>query len=168
MKKSLFSLLLLCVATFAMAQNNNCAKIKTLISEANKKQLQNEATGDKFHTTDDFDAWMANTKLDGATKCYVQDAHVAKMYVAEFGTSNIIKEADPVLSKKMEAMANMFKTCLVSGFMIRDIKPSDNIFKGYIYEGRGENINTKITMTLIYNPGDKKQLLFVSLINDPD
>jgi hypothetical protein len=168
MKKQLLSILLVFTAGWAIAQNSNCSKIKQLVAEANKKQMQTEAVGEKFQTADDFDAWMANTKLDGASKCYIQDAHVSKMYVAEFGTSSESKTADPSLSKKMDELSNMFKGCLGAGFMYRAIGSSENIFKGIQYDGKGENINTKITLMLIYNPSDKKQLLFVSIVNDPD
>ena len=166
MKKQILSILLLFIASSSFAQNNNCAKIKQLISEANKKQLQNEATGEKFQTADDFDAWTAKTNLDGATKCYVQDANVSKMYVAEFGKSGAGKTADAELSKKMDELASMFSKCLGTDFMMRTIQTSDNVLKGFQYDGRGANLNTKISLMLIYNPGEKKQLLFVSLIHD--
>ena len=167
MKKQILSILLVSIASFSMAQTSNCAKIKQLIAEANQNRIQHEATGEKFKTADDFDAWTAGTILDGATKCYVQDANVAKMYVAEFGKSDETTNADAALSKKLDDLANMFKNCLGTGFMIRDIKTNANILKGFQYDGRGENLHTKITLMLVYNPGEKKQLLFVSLINDP-
>jgi hypothetical protein len=167
MKKQILSFLLLLTATLVIAQNSNCTKIKSLISEANSKQLANEAKGEKFQTLDDMDAWAATTTLDGATKCYIQDAHVAKMYVAEFGNAAQGKTADATLSKKMEDLATTFKNCLGTGFMTRNINSSENIFKGYQYDGRSENINTRIMLMLVYNPAVKQQQLFLSIINDP-
>ena len=167
MKKQLISVLLLFIASYTFAQTGNCAKIRQLVSEANKKQLQNEATGEKFQTVDDFDAWATKTTLDGATKCYVQDAaNVGKMYVAEFGKSDAGKTADGVLSKKMDELATMFNNCLGTGFVMRNIQISDNVLRGYQYDGKGANQNTKISLMLIYNPADKKQMLFISIIND--
>ena len=167
MKKQIISILLLFIASYSFAQNSNCTKIKQLVSEANKKQLQSEATGAKFQTADDFDAWATKTTLDGATKCYVQDAaNVGKMYVAEFGKSDAGKTIDAGLLKKMDELADMFKNCVGTGFVIRNVQTSENVLKGYQYDGKGANLNTKISLMLIYNPGDKKQLLFISLIND--
>ncbi len=167
MPKQLLSLLLIFLATIAIAQKNNCSKIKHLISEANNKQLKVEVKGKKFHTADDLDAWIAATKLDRAAKCYIQDAQVSKMYVAEFGTSAESKTADPALSKKMDELNSMLKNCLGVGFVMKEIKDDENIFRGYQYDGKGENTNTKITVMIVYNTRDKKQMLFVSLINDP-
>ena len=167
MKKQLFSVLLVLTATFAFAQSSNCTKIKQLVSEANKKQLQKEAASEKFQTLDDFEAWTAATTLDGATKCYIQDAIVSKMYVAEFGYALDSKSADLKLSKKLDELADMFKSCLGTGFTMRDIKAGESIFKGVQYDGKGENLNTKITLLLVYNPAEKKQVLFVSIVNDP-
>jgi hypothetical protein len=169
MKKQVLSFLLLFTATLAIAQNSNCTKIKSLISEANSKQMGNEATGEKFQTTDDFDAWTATTVLDGATKCYVQDAHVAKMYVAEFGTAAADNRvADASLAQKMESLNKDFSTCILNkNFVSRDIKSSENIFKGYQYDGTGANLNTRIMLMQVYNPAAKQQQLFLSIINDP-
>jgi hypothetical protein len=88
------------------------------------------------------------------------------MYVAEFGTSAESKSADPALSKKLNDLAKMFNDCLGTGFKRRDIKSSENIFPGYQYDGTGVNANTRIMLMMVYNPGDSKQLLFVSIIND--
>ena len=86
--------------TAAMAQSVNCAQLKQLIVKANTKTMGSEATSNKFMTPDDFQAWTAVTTLEGATKCYVQDAgRVDKMYVAEYGTSGNTT-ADPALVKK--------------------------------------------------------------------
>ncbi|MFM9597518.1 hypothetical protein ACKI1O_50350, partial [Streptomyces scabiei] len=63
--------------------------MKQLVVKANTKTMGSEATKAKFMTADDFAAWTATTTLEGATKCYVQDAgRVDKMYVAEYGTSD--------------------------------------------------------------------------------
>jgi hypothetical protein len=168
MKKLSISLLMLFVTTCAIAQSGMCAKIKQLIAEANKKQLQNEATGAKFQTADDFDAWTASTTLDGALRCYVQDAHVAKMYVAEFGTAPMTGSADPGLAKKADQLGSMLKLCLSSNFVYKEVKTSSSVLKGLQFDGRIENKNTRVSLLLISNPADKKQLLFISIINDPD
>jgi len=88
------------------------------------------------------------------------------MYVAEFGKSDAGKTADGVLSKKMDELATMFNNCLGTGFVMRNIQISDNVLRGYQYDGKGANQNTKISLMLIYNPADKKQMLFISIIND--
>lgn len=169
MKKALFSILWLALALVATAQPSNCPKIKQLITEANNRKLQAEAKGEKFETSDEFDAWTAATQLDGATKCYVQDAHVSKMYIAEFGTSETGEgKADPKLSQKLDQIAASLKPCLQNGFVTRPAAISPNVYKGWQYEGTGENHNTRISLMLLYNPKEKKQLLFLSLINDPD
>jgi collagenase-like PrtC family protease len=166
MKKQLLSILLVFTAALAIAQNTNCTKVKQLVSEANKKQLQKEVTSETFQTADDFQAWIAATKLEGATKCYVQDAQVSKMYVAEFGSSTQSKAGDPELLNKMETIAKMLNGCLGTGFAMREVKGGDFIFKGFQYDGKGENANTTITLLLVYNPGEKKQMLFLSIVND--
>jgi hypothetical protein len=167
MKKQILSLAMLLTVAFSMAQVSNCDKIKQLISKANKKQMDLEMSGTKFQTADDFEAAIANTSLDGASKCYVQDAQVAKMYVAEFGTSDS-KTLDPKLEAKANQLSVMLKGCIGPGFSIIENKPSQYVLKGMELDGRGENINTKVTLMIIYNPADKKQLLFLSIINDPN
>ena len=156
---------MLMAVTFAMAQSN-CDKIKQLINKANKQLMTAEISDKKFKTADDFEVSYANTTLDGAGKCYVQDVNFSKMYIAEFGTADG-KSLDATLSHKADELTAMLKNCLGSGFVVKDNKSNEYVLKSIQFEGAGENHFTRVSLMIIYNPADKKQLLFLSFKNDP-
>jgi hypothetical protein len=161
MKKQLLTLAMLVAVTFAMAQGN-CDKIKQLINKANKQLMSAEMSDRKFKTADDFEVSYANTTLDGAGRCYVQDVNFSKMYIAEFGTADG-RSLDATLSRKADELTTLLKSCLGAGFVIKDNKSNEYVLKSIQFEGAGDNRFTRVSLMVIYNPADKKQLLFLSI-----
>ena len=152
--------------TAVMAQNNNCKKLTQLVAKANHNEMNSEMTGKAFMNSEDFEAWTAATTLDGATKCYVQEAgRASKMYLAEFGSSDK-QSADPVLSQKADDLINSIKTCFNGTFAAQKMKSDGFIFKAIQFTGKAENANTTITVLLVYNPAEKKQTLSLNILHD--
>jgi hypothetical protein len=162
MKKLILALAFLFVASTAYCQNN-CPKILKLLKILTQGTLAEEFTTSKFTTSEDFDAYISVTQLDGAMRCYVQDAFNRKMYVAEFGASD---QSSKELENSFSTLSNMLDNCLRANFVHGQVKINGQVLKGVQYEGKGTYINIKVMLMLVNNPSSKKYELFMSIAKD--
>ena len=163
MKKLIIALAFLFVATTTFCQNN-CPKITKLINDLSHGSLSQEFTTTKFTTSEDFDAYIAATQLDGAVRCYVQDVFNKQMYVAEFGTAELSSSAN--LETSFDNISSMLNTCLGTNFVHGQVKANSPVVKGIQYEGRGTYQNIKISLMVVNNPSSRKFEFFMRITKD--
>jgi len=166
MKKAiLFLLIAICISTvYGQKEIDNCTKIHQLIEKALTKKLALESK--ESIPTEDLEMWKATTILAGTKSCYIQDAYAYKMYVADFEYSSGNK-LDERVAKRFMDVSNQLNNCLKNEFSQTILTSSEVVLKGVDYNGLGKYDNVKIQLYVIYNPADKKQTLFMSLMYDP-
>jgi hypothetical protein len=165
MKQIILCLTLLVSVLTATAQNSDCSTLNHLLDLARSLQLQTIGTGTAFKTADDMDAQITTVNIGGASKCYIQDAFVGKMYVAEYEKASG-STMSPALKKSFEEKAAWLRKCLTVGFVENKIKTDENIFGASEFHGNDKNSNIKVGLYFIYNPGDKAQSVYITIIKD--
>jgi len=166
MKYSLAILLFIFFGTpvFAQKDSKNCTLLHQLLAKAKSNTLLSESL--ESIPTDELPMWKAKTQLDGAKRCYVQDAFSYKLYAAEFNYAEGGK-LDPVLSKQFNTMYTQLTDCFKNEFRSRLLSGDEFVLLGADMDGIGEYVNLKVNMFVLYNPADKKQTLVLSLSYDP-
>jgi hypothetical protein len=166
MKKIITVILSLLFVSFSFAEksNENCAKIHQLINKVISRQLDSERK--ESIPTEDLEMWKAATTLDGAKRCYIQDAYAYKIYVADFEYAAGGK-LDEKLVKTFLELNTQLSNCLKNEFSSVVLNTDENILRATDYMGLGKYNNVKIQLYIIYNPADKKQTLFMALMYDP-
>jgi hypothetical protein len=148
---------------FAQKDSKNCTLLHQLLAKAKANTLLTESL--ESIPTDELPMWKAKTQLDGAKRCYVQDAFSYKLYVAEFNYAEGSK-LDPVLSTQFNKMYTQLTDCFKNEFRSRLLNGDEYVLLGADMDGLGEYQHLKVNMYVLYNPADKKQTLVLSLSYD--
>jgi hypothetical protein len=166
MKRIILSIVIAITSLVATAQTNPaCSTINEIVAKAKETQLATLATGTAFKTVDEMDANIASITVAGAKKCFVQDAFVGKMYVAEFEYSEGLARS-AALTKLFAEKETMISKCLGIDFAENKIKTDENILGATEFHGKNKYADIKIGIYHIANPGDNKQTVYMTIIKD--